>query len=64
MNAPCKDCDQRHPGCHSTCPKYQEFHKENTERLEANIKNRNIEYDYVFARRMQRINKKRRWKQL
>jgi len=25
MTAPCKDCSERHVGCHSTCLKYKAF---------------------------------------
>jgi hypothetical protein len=25
--APCKDCQEREPGCHDRCEKYQEFRK-------------------------------------
>ena len=27
--APCKDCQEREPGCHDRCEKYQEFQKKN-----------------------------------
>ena len=27
MVAPCKDCEKRHLGCHSSCEEYQEFRK-------------------------------------
>ena len=27
MNAPCKDCPDRHQGCHSECKKYKEYRK-------------------------------------
>lgn len=25
---PCKDCPDRHPACHDTCPKYAEFKRQ------------------------------------
>lgn len=25
MNAPCKDCPERHENCHKSCKKYQAF---------------------------------------
>ena len=25
MTSPCRDCEQRDPGCHSTCKGYQEW---------------------------------------
>lgn len=28
MNPPCKDCPNRHPGCHGSCEKYQIWRKE------------------------------------
>ena len=28
MTAPCKDCERRTVGCHSSCPEYQEFRLE------------------------------------
>ena len=35
MTAPCKDCSDRHTGCHSECEKYKEFDKVNKERRKA-----------------------------
>ena len=32
MIAPCKDCKDRNPGCHSKCEKYIAFDKENQKR--------------------------------
>ena len=32
--AECKDCDKRHPGCHSRCESYQAFRKERNEMLD------------------------------
>lgn len=31
MNAPCKDCPDRHSVCHDTCERYQAFHQERVE---------------------------------
>lgn len=28
INAPCKDCQERHINCHSSCQKYADFKKE------------------------------------
>lgn len=25
IEAPCKDCDERHPHCHGECEKYKEY---------------------------------------
>lgn len=35
MNAPCKDCKDRAPGCHSRCEKYIAFTEEVKRRREA-----------------------------
>ena len=32
--APCKDCTERHVGCHSECEKYARFCAENEKRKE------------------------------
>ena len=32
MSAPCKNCENRHPYCHSTCEAYQAYDRENKER--------------------------------
>lgn len=34
MVAPCKDCTERHVGCHSTCQDYKDFVKWNEEQKE------------------------------
>lgn len=60
ITAPCKDCAERHIGCHSSCEKYQAFHKENTERLEAQRIAKILEYDDAFIKRMQKLRDKRR----
>lgn len=31
MNAPCKDCPDRHAVCHDICEKYQAFRRERQE---------------------------------
>ena len=31
MDAPCRDCLDRHIGCHATCEKYKAFHDEQME---------------------------------
>lgn len=51
MTAPCKDCPDRYPGCHSKCDKYQAFHKENAERLEQNKQRQIQRADFWGARR-------------
>lgn len=50
--SPCKDCEERQSGCHSTCEKYKEWNEErlkvkNKFRKEA-IKNKRYE-EYVIT---------------
>lgn len=28
MNAPCRDCTERHLGCHSNCSRYESYKKD------------------------------------
>ena len=35
VTQPCKDCPDRHIGCHSTCDRYAEFLRENKEQKDA-----------------------------
>ncbi len=45
MSAPCKDCKERTPGCHSKCEKYIEFDKENQKRRhERTLATRSADY--------------------
>ena len=48
-DAPCKNCDERHYGCHAKCDRYASFDKERKiereKRLEA------CEFERVFAER-------------
>ena len=37
MKAPCKDCEKRHPNCHSECEAYQAFWKANREENEKRL---------------------------
>ena len=60
ITAPCKDCADRHVGCHSSCEKYQAFHRENEARLEAQRMARVLDYDDAFIKRMQNFKYKRR----
>lgn len=34
MISPCKDCEERHRMCHSSCEKYKAFQIENQKRLD------------------------------
>lgn len=50
--APCKDCADRHPGCHSECEWYMKYSKERAEML----KNKKDENDYQQAHSRQACN--------
>lgn len=39
LTAPCKDCAERHPGCHSECARYKEYSREMAEIRERKILN-------------------------
>ena len=61
-NSPCKDCPDRHMGCHSECEGYKSFEAENEEykakRREA-LKKEYGSLDYVsILKNKQRKNKK------
>lgn len=49
ITAPCKDCADRHPNCHSECERYGEYKKERTEML----KERMVDHDYRTAHSLQ-----------
>ena len=55
MKAPCKDCELRHPGCHSKCEEYQTFRKANEEMLEKVRNEKRLMTDNEIARRRARI---------
>lgn len=38
MKAPCKDCPDRHPNCHSQCEAYQEYAAFNRAKNEQRVK--------------------------
>jgi len=40
--SPCLNCPDRHPGCHSTCDKYQQF----KQKKEEERKNRRVSREY------------------
>lgn len=52
----CKDCQERYPGCHSKCKKYQEFRKARDAEIEENLKRKQI-VDVLSS-----YNHKRRWR--
>lgn len=37
MQAPCKNCENRHPNCHSKCDPYQAYVQENRKRNEKRL---------------------------
>ena len=46
----CKDCTERHPGCHSECETYAEFKRENEARKPAIRGWREKEAEYALFR--------------
>lgn len=61
MKAPCKDCPDRHTGCHAECEKYQTFAKEREEERQARgLKNASI--PSIPRRVVKMIWKEERWK--
>lgn len=62
MNSPCKDCEERHQGCHSHCDEYQAYHAENMRRIEENRRiNDAREYQYSFHDRYVKKTKGRKY---
>ena len=52
MKSPCKDCEERHHGCHSHCEEYKAYHTENTRRNDENRRRSEIrQYQYDFHER-------------
>ena len=45
----CKDCKQRHLGCHSTCSSYQKY-KEEREKIKEASRVNNCYTEYLFDR--------------
>lgn len=58
----CKDCSERTYKCHSSCPKYREFKKQNEEKRKVLYKRQGELNDYlgVKFKGLQRIYKKKR----
>ena len=50
MNAPCKDCEDRHNLCHSSCEKYRAFRDER-ERIAKGREREQIGYDCSWYRK-------------
>lgn len=54
-NAPCKDCECRHPNCHSECEDYIQYSRERTEILNKKSNEQHIIYDNeIVHKRVQR----------
>lgn len=49
MNAPCKDCKDRNPGCHDKCDKYLEYKKSRDELSE--MRQKALEDYYATAKK-------------
>lgn len=47
MNAPCKDCTDRHIHCHSECEKYKAFVAENEKRKAELYKENQAKSNYI-----------------
>lgn len=60
MKAPCKDCEKRHPNCHSECEAYQAFWRANREENEKRL----IENQAASIRIRQKEKKRMYWERL
>jgi hypothetical protein len=58
-NFTCKDCDQRHPGCHDKCEKYQAEKKVYEERKAAERKRIDLQ-GALYAQRDRGVRKAKR----
>lgn len=56
-SSPCKDCEHRHPDCHSECERYSEYSKIRAAMIEANAKEQ--DYMAVHSERVLKAMKKR-----
>lgn len=48
MYAPCKNCKDRHPACHDSCPKYKEFKKRIAEQKKKERYLKATSWDYKY----------------
>ena len=49
MNSPCKDCEERHHGCHAHCEEYKTYHDNNMRRIEEKRRANDVrEYQFSF----------------
>ena len=61
MIAPCKDCVERHVGCHASCPRYAEYKAVCEDRREVRIKMQPIaDYTFYVTKRVQKAAHRRR----
>lgn len=60
MKAPCKDCPDRHPNCHSECEAYQAFWRANREENEKRLR----ENEAISIMIRQKHKKKVYWQRL
>lgn len=56
---PCKDCDERTPGCHSRCPGYRSYKEEVSEYKDSIRRAKSKEDHYVSARKRSKNIKKK-----
>jgi len=58
--APCKNCPDREPGCHSECERYAEWRKEHDKGKAKEKKNRAVVYemDNYLIEREERVRRK------
>lgn len=62
---PCKDCAERHAGCHAECEKYAAWKKESELQAEAirtarNMDKRNMRHEITTSSKMNRIVSRRK----
>ena len=58
MKAPCRNCEQRAPKCHSTCPQYKEYRESLTEIRKE--KNKYYQVDCLRAKSVTRLKRQHR----
>lgn len=51
LQPPCKDCEKRHVGCHSSCEDYKMYHDENVKLQEQRAEFRRKIEDYYEVRK-------------
>ena len=58
-NAPCKDCTERHIGCHAECDRYKVFAEDNRRKHEEAMKKFKIEQGLESAEIIRQTRNKR-----